>query len=384
MSGQSGGSGNTQTTTTPWAPQQPYLQQLFGGAQSAFQNPPAYYPNAGYVPFAPQQQQAMARTEQRAGGSPTESAFNHYLQGSLGQNQINLGGAAQGAGQYLGGIGTGQNALTQLTTPGATNMAGLQGMTTLGATANGSMLNSNPYLDSMFGQASRQLTNNYQNVVNPSINATFGGAGRTGSNAQTGALGDAAGQYGDSLAGLASSIYGGNYANERQNQLGAANSLSNLYQGGQSNALQAGLGLSQNGLGGIGALGGLYGNISADQARAGAFAPSASAMDWNNIDRLMGVGSQVQGQAGNILQDSMARYNFGQNNPWNQVQNYGASLYGLPGSYGSQTAPGIGGSQTAGAIGGGLSGAAIGRQVTPNSWWGPALGGLLGAFGGYQ
>jgi len=385
-----GGSGSSKTTTTPWAGQQPYLTDLFQNAQQNYQSGgPQYFPDATYVPFAPQTQQALAMTEQRAMGSPTESAFNNYLQNSLGQGQYNLDPAAYGSTQAIGGLGAGQSALMQQANPFVSNMAGMQGLSALGQTANGSMLNSNPYLDQMFGSASQQLTNQYQNTVNPSIAAMFGGAGRTGSEAEFGALGDAAGQYGQALSGLASNIYGNNYANERTNQLNAANSLTNLYQSGQNNQLQAGNALSQAGLGGINALGGLYGDVSADQARAGAFAPSASQLDWNNIQQLMGAGNTIQGQAGNILQDAMNRYNFGQQAPQQALQNYAQLIYGLPGSYGVQNTQGGAGSPTSGAIGGGLAGAAAGAylgSVVPGigTAIGALGGGLLGAFGGYH
>jgi hypothetical protein len=339
--GQTGG----KTTTTPWAGQQPYLSDLFKqGQQNYAGGGPSYFPDQTYAPFSPQQQQAFGATEQRAYGSPTEGAFNQYLQQSLGQGQVDLSGAAQGADQLTGGIGG--------------------GLSQLGQTARGDYLNSNPYLDQMFSAASRPITQNYENVVNPGINAAFGAASRTGSGIQGEYLGDAAGQYGKSLSDLSANIYGGNYANERQNQLGAAGQLGQL------------------GLGGIGAQGSLYGQISADQGRAGAFAPQASQIDWNNIDRLAGVGSAVQQQGQLGINDAMSRYNFGQMSPYQNLQNYANLIYGLPGGYGTQTNPNPQGSPTTGAIGGGIAGAAAGNQIYPG--YGALIGGLLGAVGGYQ
>src|SRR3990167_2189235 len=74
-------------------------------------------------------------------------------------------------------------------------------------TIGGNYLNSNPYLDSMYDKAAGK--------VSAGVNSLFSKGGRFGSGAHQGVLGD-------TLSGLATDIYGGNYAAERTNQQNAA------------------------------------------------------------------------------------------------------------------------------------------------------------------
>jgi len=86
-----------QTNTAPWAPQQPYLQQAFGGAQNLYQNyTPQYYPNSTYAAPTANQLQGL----QTLGGLGQDfftagTPFNSYYNDVLGtsNNLVN--------GQYL-------------------------------------------------------------------------------------------------------------------------------------------------------------------------------------------------------------------------------------------------------------------------------------------
>ncbi len=64
------------TSSAPWGPQQPYLQQIFGEAQRLYEDEgPEYFPGTSVVPFSPQTEQALGMTEQMAlQGSPLEQA----------------------------------------------------------------------------------------------------------------------------------------------------------------------------------------------------------------------------------------------------------------------------------------------------------------------
>ncbi len=64
------------TSSAPWKPQQPYLQQIFGEAQRLYEDEgPEYFPGTSVVPFSPQTEQALGMTEQMAlQGSPLEQA----------------------------------------------------------------------------------------------------------------------------------------------------------------------------------------------------------------------------------------------------------------------------------------------------------------------
>ncbi|HZC82390.1 MAG TPA: hypothetical protein VE222_11880, partial [Nitrospiraceae bacterium] len=110
---------------------------------------------------------------------------------------------------------------------------------------------SNPYLQSTYDAAARQVT--------PRVNSLFEAGGRYGSGAHQGVLGQ-------NLSDLANNIYGTNYQNERTRQFAAAtspigNTVTNPYftnplAGILSGALAGGaLGSGMGGLGGI--LGGL-------------------------------------------------------------------------------------------------------------------------------
>ena len=145
----------------------------------------------------------------------------------------------------------------------------------LGQTASGAMLNANPYLDAQFNRAAQNVSDQFKNTVTPGINQTFGAAGRTGSRAHTGAMGEAQGNLGDTLGNLATDIYGGNYATERQNQLAAAGELGGLgMQGNQLGLSAAGLGAdvyksdAARQLGAAGLANNMFGNVSGD-LRAG-------------------------------------------------------------------------------------------------------------------
>lgn len=128
--GSGGGDQDVTQTNEPWSGQRPYLTDIYKQAQLNYGQPPNYFPNAGYVPFAPQSAQALQMMESRA------------LQGS----PLNT----------------------------ATQQTGLD-------TVSGAYLNSNPYIDAQFEQAMRGVL--------PHINATFGTGGRTGSVAHTNAVG---------------------------------------------------------------------------------------------------------------------------------------------------------------------------------------------------
>jgi len=340
-----GGKGADQNiTNVPWTGQQPHLQNLFGAAGNLFQQQgQQYYPGAGYVPFSPQTQQAFDLTTQRSFGSPYEQAAGQYSTlasqaGGQGASTLfNMARDPYGAA-LGGGLGAGES-------PGFNPGA---------ATASGAFLNANPFLNEMFGQAAGNLSEQFSQGVMPSIAATFGGAGRTGGGLFGATVGTAAGQLADAQAQLASDIYGQNYARERGLQMGT-------YEQAMQRALQAGSTLGQQALG------------------AGALAPGLQAMDYQNIDRLMGVGGRVEDQARQILGDDLARWQFQQQWPYTALDQYSNIIQGLPAGYGTQTTSGGQGSPLLGALGGAASGASAGAAFGP---WGVGIGAGAGLLGG--
>lgn len=106
-------------------------------------------------------------------------------------------------------------------------------------TASGNFLNSNPYLDKMFDQASDAVTRQYTNTAIPAIRSNFGMAGGYNRGSEAGATNNANYSLGQNLNNLATNIYGGNYANERQNMEMAQGRLGNIYDQGINTQFQA-------------------------------------------------------------------------------------------------------------------------------------------------
>ncbi len=141
------GSKQTQTTSqqsAPWSPAQPGLQELLTKAQSYGNNPALFTPT-----FSQNTTSGLAKVADVA-QQPSESLTA-------------LRPLVQGSGE---GYKTALDALT--------------------ATANGSMLKANPFLDEVLRNASDQTAN--------TVNQQFSAAGRYGSGAHTGALAKTVGE----------------------------------------------------------------------------------------------------------------------------------------------------------------------------------------------
>lgn len=94
------------------------------------------------------------------------------------------------------------------------------GSNNLTDTLSGNYLNSNPYLDANVDRASQALSRNYMGTVNQN-DANFARAGAFGGSAWQMANEGAQRQLAQGLTDLNSSMYGQNYANERNNQMQA-------------------------------------------------------------------------------------------------------------------------------------------------------------------
>jgi hypothetical protein len=220
----------------------------------------------------------------------------------------------------------------------------------VGQTAAGGFLNANPYQQAMMEAATRPLTQQFSQAVLPGISSLYSRSGRLGSGAMERALGTATEAYGRSLGDITANIAGTQYQQER----------------------------------------GLQQQAQLQQAALAQAAPQFYSQQFLPSQTLAQVGAQQEAIAAQPLQEQLARYQFGQQLPYQQLQGYLSSVYGTPlGSYGTQTtnAPtyqnrsaGILG----GALTGGLGGYALG-QAFPSlgagygAAGGAALGGLLGA-----
>lgn len=185
----SGGGGNTtsNTVSTPWTGQQPYLSSVFGGAQNTY-NQYASNPASSVAGFTPQQQQAMGATQNIANGTNFGNASGvNNAAGNYTTNLVN--------GQYLNS-NPGNAAFSQF--------------------ANGSMMN-NPYQTGALNSANDAITRAYQTATAPQTTSQMEGSGRYGSgammNAQSQNQQDLATQLGNTDASMMNSMYQTNMGN---------------------------------------------------------------------------------------------------------------------------------------------------------------------------
>lgn len=95
-------------------------------------------------------------------------------------------------------------------------------------TSSGAYLNSNPYVDEMYGAASDAVTRAYQTATAPQTAANFTSAGRYGSGAYANAASQNEQNLVSGLGNLSANIYGGNYQAERARQDAASQALGAL------------------------------------------------------------------------------------------------------------------------------------------------------------
>ena len=197
----SGGGGNTTTVTKsdPWSGQQPYLSNVFQGAQNAY-NQFSGNPASSIAGFTPMQQSAMGQTQNIA--NATNLGLSPAVNNAAGSYTTNLLN-----GSYL-------NA-----NPGSS---------AFGKFANGSMM-SNPYEAGALDAANNAITRAYQTATAPNTASAFEAAGRYGSGAYGNAVSqnqqDLATQLGNADASLVNSMYQQNMGN----MLAGAQGLSQNY-----------------------------------------------------------------------------------------------------------------------------------------------------------
>lgn len=215
-----------------------------------------------------------------------------------------------------------------------------QSLSGIGQTAAGGFLNANPYQQQMMEAATRPLTQQFSNQILPGISSLYSKSGRLGSGSMANALSQSTEAYTRALGDITANIAGTQYGQERGLQQQAQLGLSNLAQQ----------------------------------------APSIYGQQYLPAQQLAQVGAQQESIAAQPLQEQLARYQFGQQLPYQQLQGYLSSVYGTPlGSYGTTTQNlptnrAIG--TLAGAGLGGLGGYYLGG--TPGAVLGGVGGGYLG------
>jgi hypothetical protein len=357
-------------------------QQAFMGGLTAQSQATPLFQNI----YGQAQNQAGANVYgQAAGGGFTNPAMG-MAQGLYGQagaqpGQQVFGQAAQG---QFGNIATGQLA----------NIAG------------GGFLNANPFQQQMMQAATRPLEQQFAQQVLPGISSLYSKSGRLGSGSMERALGTATESFGRALGDVTSNLAGSQFQQERQLQQQALGQLAGVSAqdiqtrlAGASALEQAQRAAVQQQSGLIGQIGGLSqqdianrfagaaGLQGAQQAQFGTQLQAASGLGQTQAQdlsrqlqaslaapqvygqqflpsQMLGeVGAQREAISALPLQEQMARFEFGQQLPYQQLQGYLSSVYGSPmGAYGTQT------TQT---------------PLTTNRTTNALSGALLGGLGGY-
>ena len=218
-------------TSEPWKSQQPYLKDLFANAKTRYHSDsPGYFPDDTFVPFSNESRDALDKHILRAmDGSPINVANSEHANAVL-------------SGDYL---------------------------------------NDNQYLDGMYDHAAGAVTRNYNNVRNPSIDSSFENSGRYGSDLWRSMRADSNDDLQRNLTGMASDIYGGNYARERQNMM----------------------------------------NMSQ-------IAPGIADHEYADADRLFAAGGALEGKSLEELDSDINRWNFDQNIEDQKLSNYAGLIDG--------------------------------------------------------
>ena len=333
----SSGSG-TETVTQnsePWSQSQPYLQDIFRNAQNQYRQGAEYYPGSTVVPFSPTTQQGMSGLQDHF------SASN-----PVGYDQ------AMGAVSSVAGSNQNNPHVSNIQNAGAAqNTAGTGVFNDFAQ--NGV---NNPFLDAQFDRAAERVRDNTA--------AMFSKAGRYGSVAHQD-------QLSDSLGDMATNFYGQAYNQDQNRRFGAAQQLAGMQQGD----------LARN-LSGATAAAGVGQNANQQALQAATMFPALNSYAQANDRGMLELGAMQEGKAAQHLQDSMDRWNFGQNAGWDLLSRYNQTIQPIAAMGGSSTQTGPRaqsgfGAALQGGLGTGLAAAAI-PGVGPMAAIG--LGGL-GALG---
>ena len=229
-----------------------------------------------------------------------------------------------------------------------------QSLTGVGQTAGGAFLGGSPYRDQMIQAATRPLMQQFEQSTLPALQSAFSRAGRYGSGAQERAIGQATEATGRAIGDISTQIAAQDYARERALQVQAQQ----------------------------------------QQAALATAAPSIYGQQFIPSEQLAQVGAAREAIAMQPLQEEMARFQFGQQLPYEQLSGYLSSVYGTPlGGFGQQTTQMPENRLMSGVAGAGLGylggqaltsylGGSPFSLTSPSGYGlaGAGLGGLLGGF----
>jgi hypothetical protein len=388
----------TTTTTSQIDPALlPFLTAGLERAQSLFLTgqQPEFFPGQTFVSPSAATQESIAQQEALARQqSPVlQEAQQAFMQGLTAQSAAaplyqNIYGAAMNQ--------PGTDVYRQAAGGGFQNIATNQ----LANIAAGGFLGGNPYQQAMMEAATRPLTQQFSQSVLPGISSLYSRSGRLGSGSMERALGTATESFGRALGDVGANLAGTQFQQERALQQQALGQLAGVSQQDIANRMMAAQGLQQAQQAGLAtqlqAAGGLATTQAQDlqrQLAAASAAPQIYGQQFLPAQTLAQVGAQQEAIAAQPLQEQLARYQFQQQLPYQQLQGFLSSVYGSPmGSYGSQTqtAPTYQ-NRTAGVLGGALLGGMGGYLANQipgvsnffgGSFGAPLAGGVLGGLAG--
>lgn len=370
-----GGGGGGDTTTVqksdPWEGQQPYLKDIYSQAQNLYNNfGQQYFPESGVAGLSPW-------TEGGVGGLAAFGNSPYYMQGAQAalnsQNTftqaqspwtnpfMGIGyGQAGGVNNYLSQTLSGQNQVGYDPAAAGSVLQNYQQMQ--------GPMSGNPYLDQAVDAAQKRTAQNFNEQVMPQISMSSLANNAFGGSRQGIAEGLAADRLQQQMGDIATQMYTGAYESGQNRALQGAGQQAglstnvNMQNANQNLAAQlANQQLQQYAVGqGMGALQGGIG-MGLDAARIQqATLPSYAQYGMLPTQNLLQAGNIDQQYRQQVLDDEIARWNFYQQQPWWQMQQYAGIAQ--PGSGGGTTTATGPGSSTSPLVGG-LGGAATGLGI---------------------
>ena len=361
----SGGGGDTITQenqVSPYAPSEPYLNNILTEASNLYQSGTGsqYYPGSTVVPFAQQTQQGLQglqnlSTNQLSGSPMMQQAGNVFSGYAAGQGPSVFGGNVGAGGQYSGIPTQTYSGMAQLS-PQQDYLSGLQ-----------------------------------SSIANQSLNAVqdqFGGMGRTGTS--PGAQAAAQTAFTQAYAPIASQLG----ESERNRQLGMQQDALARAQGANQFQTQSMMGMQsdqfrrQQAADMMNAQAMQAANQFGQQQQlqaAGqlpAMQGAADARAMQGAQGLAGVGGAYEDLQGRMLQEDLQRFQYEQMSPYNRLAQYAGIVSpiasGFPITQQAAEQPRY--NALTGALGGGLSAASVFSGNPYAAAGGAILGGLGGLF----
>jgi len=327
-----GGGGGT-TTTKPWEEAQPYILQGYQEAQKLYESGgPQFFPGQTYISPSEATTQALNLAEQRAmAGSPllkqAQSAAGNLMSAT---NPYAAQIAALGANPS---VDPSADFYRSIMESGASPE---EAMALTRRTASGEYLNGNPYLEGALSRANRLATESYQEGLR-GLQSQASAAGRYGSGAMGQQVAKGQDVFARALTEQNQQAYMQNYAAERAAQEAAIGRLGGYEQQGIANRFAAAGGLSAgaqqgiaNQLAALGAAGQMSNADLNRQLQAAQLSPQLAEQDYLDMQKLLMVGQAREGYDNAALQDQMARWNYEQNAPWQNLARYQSAISGFP------------------------------------------------------